>query len=228
MHHLLHLIPALLICAMLLTTGCNPSSRTTQDVQPDMPPATQPSEHSQDVPESIQPRDIEASQQFFASRVAWPEFDSKAPIYAIESGSNDDGAWFEGKGFFHLSIDDILQDMGDPMIMGPSNVTQTLTRRNSSGDAANQQYDLHVEMNYIMTVEFDLTVQINTTNDAIHYESHKTAGTSLIKRIDEIIEVQALPDGWCSISFQSRYDALVVKEKETRQHFEDLFARWAR
>ena len=44
---------------------------------------------------------------------------------------------------------------------------------------------------------------------------------------NEIIEVQSLPDGWCSVAFQSRYDALVVKEKETRQHFDELFARWA-
>ena len=243
---------AIIVCASSLVTGCE-SSRATQDVPADVQPrdgqiskqgapdvpvetpkqlapdvlAETPSEGHHEAAEGGQSNDIDPARQFFASRVEWPGFDANAPVYVIESGSNKDGAWFEGKGFFRLSSEDILRDMGDPMIMGPSNVTQNLSRRNSTEDAGGQRYDLHVEMSYIMTVEFDLTVQIHTTGDVIHYESHKTAGTSMIKRIDEIIDVHVLPGGWCSVAFQSRYDALVVKEKETRNHFEELFARWA-
>ncbi|MBQ9243075.1 MAG: hypothetical protein IJ165_07585 [Proteobacteria bacterium] len=38
---------------------------------------------------------------FFETRVSWPEFDiahADKAVYAIESGSNSEGAWFEGKG----------------------------------------------------------------------------------------------------------------------------------
>ena len=222
------LFPKLILCAALALAGCKPSSGAQQDVQRDTPAVAQQPECRPVSGNGFQPHDIGQSRQFFESRVTWPCFEAKAPVYAIESGSNEDGAWFEGKGIFRISLDDILRDMGEPLVMGPSNVTQDLSKRNSSGDAENQQYDLHVEMDYIFTVEFDLTVRIHATDDAIHYESHKTAGTPVIERIDEIIEVHALRDGWCSVSFQSRYDALVVKEKETRQHFEELFARWAR
>ena len=212
---------------MLLAIGCKPSTQVAGEVHP-IAQEEQQQAGSRDAPdEAVQPLDIEQARQFFASRVTWPRFDAKAPMYTIESGSSEDGAWFEGKGYFHLGLDAILRDMGDPLVMGPSNVTHDLSRRNSSGDTENQRYDLHVEMNYIMTVQFDLTVQIAVEGNAIHYESHKTSGTSMIHRIDEIIEVQSLPDGWCSVAFQSRYDALVVKEKETRQHFDELFARWA-
>ena len=227
LHHF-YLFLALILCVVFFAAGCKPSSSATQDVQSDSAVVTQRTECRHASEAVFKLRDIEQSRQFFASRVTWPCFDSEAPVYTIESGSNADGAWFEGKAIFRMSFDDLLRDMGDPLVMGPSNVTKDLTKRNSSGDVANQRYDLHVEMDYIMTVEFDLTVKIDATDDAIYYESHKTSGTSMIDRIDEIIEVHALRDGWCSVAFQSRYDALVVKEKETRQHFDELFARWAR
>ena len=231
MPHPLALFLLILLCTAAVAIGCSPSP-TSDASRRDVTMAETPKSEtflaetteSEALPR-VRPRDIEPARRFFASRVTWPRFDAKVPAYAIESGSGNDGAWFEGKGFFRRSIAEILRDMGDPMVMGPSNVTRDLTRRDGSGDGA---YVLHIEMDYIMTVEFDLTVRIDATDDAIHYESHKTDGTSMIDRIDEIIEVQALPDGWCSVAFQSRYDALVVKEKETRQHFEELFARWSR
>lgn len=175
-------------------------------------------------------RGIDEATQFFETRVAWPEFDiSRAdkPVYAIESGSNGEGAWFEGKGYFRGTTEQFVRDMNEPLIMGPSNVTQALSRRNALDDETKHHYDLHVEMDYVFTIEFDLTVDIDVRPDGIHYESHKTNGTSVIKRIDEIIEIHKVSDGWFGIAFQSRYDALVVKEKETREHFEALFARWS-
>ena len=175
-------------------------------------------------------REIDRAMQFFETRVSWPEFDishADKAVYDIESGSNNEGAWFEGKGYFRGSIEGFVRDMNEPLIMGPSNVTQALSRRNALDEEAKHHYDLHVEMDYIFTVEFDLTVDIDVKSDGIHYESHKTRGTSVIKRIDEIIEIKKISDEWFSIAFQSRYDALVVKEKETREHFEELFARWS-
>ncbi len=167
---------------------------------------------------------------FFETRVSWPEFDiahADKAVYAIESGSNSEGAWFEGKGYFHGSLEAFVRDMNDPMIMGPSNVTKMLSRQNAIDQEDKHHYDLHVEMDYIFTVEFDITVDIDVSAEGIHYESHKTRGTSVIKRLDEVIEIKKLSDEWYSVSFQSKYDALVVKEKETREHFELLFARWS-
>ena len=180
-----------------------------------------------EVPKDI--RDIDEAEQFFNTRVPWPEFDSataEKAVYAIESGSNSEGAWFEGKGFFRGNIEQFVRDMNDPLIMGPSNVTKALSRRNATDGDVKHRYDLHVEMDYIFTVEFDLTVDIDVSADGIHYESHKTNGTSMIKRIDEIIAIRKISDDWFGVAFQSRYDALVVKERETREHFEELFARW--
>lgn len=175
-------------------------------------------------------RGLDGAEQFFETRVVWPEFDighADKAVYAIESGSNSEGAWFEGKGYFRGTIEQFVRDMNEPLVMGPSNVTQALSRRNGLDDETKHHYDLHVEMDYIFTIEFDITVDIDVKPDGIHYESHKTNGTSVIKRLDEIIVINKVSDGWFSIAFQSRYEALVVKEKETREHFEELFARWS-
>ena len=172
----------------------------------------------------------QSDEVFFESRVAWPEFDAATatePVFAIESGTNSEGAWFEGKGYFRGSIEGFAKDMGDPMVMGPSNVTEALSKRNERIDGSKHHFDIHVEMDYLFTVEFDLTVDIAVEADSIHYESHKTSGFSMIDRIDEIILVRKMPNNWYSVEFKSRYDAVVIKEEVTKAHFEILFARWA-
>ena len=223
------IIMGLLIFSMGCTrSNSSPSQENSSEQQ--QPAAAAPSPAEAPIADTPKARDLDESVRFFESRVEWPAFDIKhadKSVYAIESGSNDEGAWFEGKGFFRGTSEAFVRDMNDPMIMGPSNVTQALSRQNATDEPTKHHYDLHVEMDYVFTVAFDLTVDISVTADGIHYESHKTSGTSMIKRIDEIIEIQSLSDGWYSIAFQSRYDAVIVKEKETRAHFEELFAHWA-
>ncbi|MBO4351216.1 MAG: hypothetical protein J6A01_09770 [Proteobacteria bacterium] len=171
----------------------------------------------------------------FDSRVEWPKFDiskDTKPIYIIKSGTDKTGAWFEGKGYFHFDLEKLIADMSDPMKMGPSNVTQDLTRNEYIQKPESVDYKMHVALDYIMTVAFDLSVHIDVFRDNqgkisdIVYDSHKVSGTSLIKRIDEYYIVHALDNGWFQIEFQSLTDAMVTKEDETRAHFELLFAEW--
>lgn len=174
-------------------------------------------------------------EKIFDSHVDWPEFDiskNTKPVYHIKSGTDKNGAWFEGRGFFRFDLDRIVEDMSNPMKMGPSNVTPNLTRKEYIQTPNRIDYQMHVAMDYIMTVEFDLTVRMDIVRDTNHsisdivYDSHKTSGTSLIKRIDEYYIVHALDNGWFSVKFQSLTDAMVTKEDETRAHFEQLFAEW--
>ena len=171
-------------------------------------------------------------EKIFDSHVDWPAFDHTKSVYVIKSGTGDDGAWFEGRGYFKFDLNRVIEDMSNPMKMGPSNVTPNLSRKDYIQTTDRVDYLLHVAMDYIMTVEFDLTVHLDIVRDSnqkisdIVYDSHKTSGTSLIKRIDEYYIVHALDNGWFSIEFQSLTDAMVTKEDETRAHFEQLFAEW--
>lgn len=227
-----YILPSFLI--LLLACACHSKNQTdSQSVELSTAPDVQ-------VEDNIENTVVLNEQQpshtnIFDSRIEWPEFDiSKAskPIYTIKSGTDKTGAWFEGKGYFRFDLEKLIADMTDPMKMGPSNVTQDLTRNEYIQKPESIDYKMHVAMDYIMTVDFDLAVHIDVTRNAsgiisdVVYDSHKISGTSLIKRIDEYYIVHALENGWFQIEFQSLTDAMVTKENETRMHFEQLFAEW--
>ena len=228
-----YLLSSLLI--LFLACACD-----SKDNQVDPHPneiSSAPIAQEKDNIESEQPKveSLPSHKNIFDSRVDWPEFDilkNTKPIYNIKSGTDKSGAWFEGKGYFYFDLEKLIADMSDPMKMGPSNVTQNLTRNEYIQTPAHVDYKMHVALDYIMTVEFDLSVHIDITRDAngkisdMVYDSHKVSGTSLIKRIDEYYIVHVLDHGWFQIEFQSLTDAMVTKEEETRAHFEQLFSLW--
>ena len=174
----------------------------------------------------------------FEERVGWPVFspESVAGVYRIVSGTDEDGAWFSGRGYFRRTLSEILADMSEPQRMGPSNVTDSLERVDFVSDDEFTAYTMQVKVSMVMTIEFELGVKIRALHEdasdpgrrtGLYYESHKTGGTRFIKRIDEFYIVREVEGGWLSIEFQSVNRATVTKEDDTRAHFEELFARWA-
>lgn len=166
----------------------------------------------------------------FASRVAWP--DDKTG-YAVESGVTDEGVWVEGKGYFWGTLDEVYRDFLDIRLMGPSYLTDDIAASDVHTSDVLTTYTLHIAMRMIFSVEFSLSVRIDSLYDdagrrvGLRYASRKIDGTKFIQKIDEVIVVRAIDEGRFSAEFRSLNQATMNKEKETRKHIDDLFARWA-
>ena len=173
---------------------------------------------------------------FFESKVEWPKvnlYTAKDAVYRMDSGSDLQSAWFEGKGYFRGKPDDIFMDLLDPMVMGPSNVTQSIEKKNASELDKSIRYQMHIEMTEVITIGFDISVSINYElnqrgeKSVIVYKSElMPGGSSVMKSMHEMIYIEALNDNWYRVFYQSEYSAFVVKEKETHAHFVQLFDRW--
>ncbi len=231
MKHLNCSIIILALCSLFIQSGCYTNQNTTQtaaNVQ--TPIAPQAAENNSNV--VLKDTDI----QEFASRVQWPEFDlstAQAPVFTIDSGVND-GVWVEAKGYFHIPLDQIFQDLTDVQVMGPTYLTNDIVQKDLVNNQVLTTYTMDIKMRYIMSVEFSIGVRIEAFYDAqgqlkgYVYQSNKSDGTRFITRIDESLVVRQLENNWFSVEFQSLNVATMNKEEETRKHIESLFDRWNR
>ena len=219
----------LAFCHLFILAGCYTTQNTTQtaaNVQSPIVP--QAAENNTSV--VLKDTDI----QEFASRVQWPEFDpgtTQKPVYTINSGIND-GVWVEAKGYFHIPLDQIFQDLTDVQVMGPTYLTNDIQQKDLVKTQVLTTYTMDIKMRYIMSVEFSVGVRIEAFYDqdgqlkGYIYQSNKSDGTRFITRIDENLVVRQLESNWFSVEFQSLNVATMNKEEETRKHIESLFERW--
>lgn len=199
------------------------------------------SEYAEDSDEDSDELDVVYHARFdenvlFDSKVVWPDVNLKTvtnAVYHQESGSDNQGVWFEGKGFFMGKPDDIYHDLLDPKVMGLSNMTQSLEKKYIRETDQSATYLIHVEMDNEIKLNFDVDVWINCELDKkgakwlITYDSHKFGGGSIIKNMHEYMIIEAMNQNWFRVFYQSRYNASVLKSEDISKHYEAIFERWA-
>ena len=220
------LILSYFIACALFFSGCATAPRTESPITAASPEVTA----------SAEPSFLKASDmQPFADRTQWPEMPKSiedAPVYNIKSGVDDNGVWTEGKGYFRGSLEKIYESLIDPKIMGPTYLTKDIVVDKFESTPIQTTFVMHIKMRYIMSVEFDLGIVIDTLHGedsqtvGYRYRSSKKSGTKFITRIDEQIVINELEGGWFSVEFRSLNEATMNKEKETRKHIENLFSHW--
>ena len=232
MKHFNHIFIILLFCHLFIQSGCYTTQNTTQtaaNVQ-----AMTTSQTSEEDAASVVLKDTDIPE--FATRVQWPEFSTdtaSAPIYTIKSGIND-GVWVEGKGYFHIPLDRIYEDLTDIQVMGPTYLTKDIVQKDLVKNHGLTTYTMDSKVRYIMSVEFSIGVRIEAFYDeegqlkGYIYQSKKSDGTRFITKIDERLVIRQIGDGWFSAESQSLNVATMNKEEETRKHIESLFDRWSR
>lgn len=249
-HKIAILCITLISCLLLCTTACHPD---TEKVKENKENPTIPSLHETDaitppetntvtetkpktdaVPDSAKTNQP-GHEQIFDSQVDWPKFEiqkDSVPTHASKCGTNSSGSWCEGKGYLHFDLEKLVRDMSTLMMMESSIENQKQTQSEVRQTPNSVDYQVHIDIDYIITVAFDLTVHIDIYRDEqnkitdIVYDSQKTSGSAVIKRIHEYFVVHALEDGWFQIEYQSLVNAIISKEDESRAHFEELFSRW--
>lgn len=226
---LLHKLPLFLL-PVALTVSC----ASTQTVQGkatavSQVPAVIPVEHTQT---ETQTHILFSDITHFANHVSFPapttDTDS---AFEIQSGTDDDGVWVEGKAIFNGSLDDVYRDLIDPQIIGPVHLTKNIVIDNLTQTPEKTTYVMHVKMRYILQIAFDLSAQLDALYDGDdlagwYYISEKTSGSQLLSRITTRVLVHALDENRFSVEFRSENVATMNKEKESRGHLEALFDYW--
>ena len=170
----------------------------------------------------------------FAHHVSWPkapEWSGNAASYLMASGTDAQGVWVEGKGYFRGTLDEVYGDFVEPQIIGPVHLTKDIKLDHFVESETATTYVMHVKMRYIMSIEFDLSARVTPLMSEGRrtgwvYQSQKTAGTRFIEKISDRIVVRALEGDWFSVEFQSLNRATMDKEAEARGHLESLFGHW--
>ena len=139
--------------------------------------------------------------------------------------------WVEGKGFFKGTLQEVYQDLIDPMIVGPIHMTKDIVQDDLVQTDLLTTYVMHVKVKYILTVEFDLTASLEPLYDGDKqtgwiYQNEKTSGSSLLSVISTYILIREQDNGWFSVEFLSLNKAAQNKESESRGHLEALFSYW--
>ena len=224
------LIPGLIT----MLTGCATTSQQIAKPTIIVETPVQTQQAGEQGQEQSQPKGLQiANVQPIANRIEWPEMPADPTVtsnYRIESGT-EDMVWVEGKGFFKGSLQDVYNDLIDPMVIGPIHMTKDIVQDQLEQTEQRTSYVMHVKVKYILTIEFDLSATLEPlyegeTQVGWIYQNEKSAGSSLLSVISTYLVIKTLENGWFSAEFLSLNKAAQNKESESRGHLESLFSHW--
>ncbi|MBO4349926.1 MAG: hypothetical protein J6A01_03145 [Proteobacteria bacterium] len=226
--------PKLLLIPLALLTGCATTSQQVAKPTIIVETPVQTQQTDEQGQEPSQPKGLQiANVQPIANRVEWPEMPTDPAVtsnYRIESGV-EDMVWVEGKGYFKGSLQEVYDDLTNPMVIGPIHMTKDIVQDQLEKSDQLTTYVMHVKVKYILTVEFDLSATLEPlyegdTQVGWIYQNEKSSGSSLLSVISTYLVVKALDNGWFSVEFLSLNKAAQNKESESRGHLETLFSYW--